>query len=104
MTKKEIIDAGLKLLRYGETERDTDNPMESFIKGAEFMDNHWKEKTRWIPVEEKLPPRGDETRQVFVKNVNKYKLNWMIVSCFDDDYPYDIEVIKREFTHWKELE
>ena len=64
----------------------------------------WQEKTRWIPVDEKLPPRGSETRQVFVKNENKHSLNWMIVSCFDEDYFDDIEFIKREFTHWKEIE
>lgn len=75
-----------------------------FIKGFELSDKHWQEKTRWIPIEERLPPRGTETRQVFVKNKNKHHLNWMIVSCFDDDYLDDIEFIKGEFTHWKEID
>lgn len=75
-----------------------------FIKGFELSDKHWQEKTRWIPVDEKLPPRGDETRQIFVKNENKHSLSWMIVSCFDEDYFDDIEFIKRVFTHWKEID
>ena len=75
-----------------------------FIKGAEFANKHWQEKTRWIPVEERLPPRGTETRQVFVKNIRTYKLNWTIISCFDDFYLDDVEFITRNFTHWKEIE
>lgn len=76
----------------------------TFASGVEFSDKHWQEKTRWIPVEEILPPRGTETRQVFVKNRNKHHLNWTIVSRFDDAYIDDIEFIKGEFTHWKEIE
>lgn len=29
--------------------------MDNFKAGVEFSDKHWQEKTRWIPVEEKLP-------------------------------------------------
>lgn len=30
-------------------------PKEWFKAGAEFADKHWQEKTKWIPVEERLP-------------------------------------------------
>ena len=76
----------------------------AFKEGLESANKHWQEKTRWIPVDEKLPPRETETRQVFVKNKNRHSLNWMIVSCFDERYFDDIEFIRREFTHWREIE
>lgn len=41
-----------------------------YEEGIKFANKHWQEK-RWIPIDEKLPPRGDETRQVFVKNERK---------------------------------
>ena len=76
----------------------------AFKEGLESANKHWQEKTRWIPIAEKLPPRNTETRQVFVKNIRTYKLNWTIISCFDDFYLDDVEFITRNFTHWKEIE
>lgn len=77
---------------------------EGFLKGGIFVNEKWQEKTRWIPITEQLPPRTTETRQVFVKNANWNKTNWMIVSCYHDSYIADIEAIKASFTHWKEIE
>ena len=104
MTTEEIENLTNNLAEEYERFKD-ELTVKNYIKRViEITNLHWQEKTRWIPVEERLPPRGTKTRQVFVKNKNKHHLNWMIVSCFDDAYIDDIEFIKGEFTHWKEIE
>ena len=75
---------------------------DGFKAGAEFADKHWQEKTRWIPIEERLPLRQSRTRQIFCKN--KYIVSVVFISCGDKGYLNSIESLKREFTHWKEIE
>lgn len=42
-----------------------------FREGADFANKHWQEKTRWIPVEERLPKaitgNTNVSRQVLIK-------------------------------------
>lgn len=63
---------------------------------------YWQEKTRWIPVEEKLPLKQKRTRQILAKN--KWTVSIGFVSCTDEGYLNSLESLKREFTHWKEIE
>lgn len=74
----------------------------TFISSAKFVNKHWQEKTRWIPVEEKIPPRQSRTRQILGKN--KDIVNVVFVSCTDEGYLNSLEYLKREFTDWKEIE
>lgn len=77
-------------------------PKEWFKAGAEFADNHWQEKTRWIPVEEKLPLKQKKTRQILAKN--KHTISVVFIGCTEEGYLNSIESLKREFTDWKEIE
>ena len=79
-------------------------PKEWFKAGAEFADNHWQEKTRWIPIEEKLP----EARETPYFIVIKYKVaesdsdNIGAICIYDKT---DVDYILLEgITHWKEIE
>ena len=63
---------------------------------------YWQEKTRWIPVEEKLPLKQKRTRQILAKN--KHAVSVVFISCTDEGYLNSLESLKREFTHWKEIE
>ena len=74
---------------------------DGFKAGVEFSDKHWQEKTRWIPVEEKLPLRQSRTRQILGKN--KHAVSVVFISCTDEGYLNSLESLKREFTHWKEI-
>lgn len=74
----------------------------AFKTGAESVNKHWQEKTRWIPVEEKIPPRQSRTRQILAKN--KHTVSVVFISCTEEGYLNSIESLKREFTDWKEIE
>lgn len=102
MTTEEIINAAIELVDYGTGQHNADSPIECFKKGAEFMDKHWQEKTKWIPVNEKLPVRQSRTRQILGKD--KHTVSVVFISCADEGYLNSLESLKREFTHWKEIE
>lgn len=74
----------------------------AFKEGLESANKHWQEKTRWTPVEEKLPLKQKRTRQILAKN--KWTVSIGFVSCTDEGYLNSLESLKREFTHWKEIE
>ena len=74
----------------------------AFKEGLESANIHWQEKTRWIPVEERLPVRQSRTRQILGKN--KHTVSVVFISCADEGYLNSLESLKREFTHWKEIE
>lgn len=70
-----------------------------FRNGAEFADKHWQEKTRWIPVEERLPVFGGERRTILVKTgENLYAFLWIIQELSLSDFEC------QQYTHWKEIE
>lgn len=75
-----------------------------FKAGGEFVNKHWQEKTRWIPIEEKLP----EARETPYFIVIKYKVaesdsdNIGAICIYDKT---DVDYILLEgITHWKEIE
>lgn len=96
-----------------------------FKAGAEFADKHWQEKTRWIPVEERLPKYGVD---VLVKRPNKYSGNVDILlsrlhksqkegreygrgdgmgnypKTFKDYWSLPSIALLGDITHWKEIE
>ena len=74
----------------------------TFASGVEFSDKHWQEKTRWIPVEERLPVKPSRTRQILGKD--KHTVWVVFISCSDEGYLNSLESLKREFTHWKEID
>ena len=59
----------------------------------------WQEKTRWIPVEERLPEIKAHPYQILVKNES---INTMYIAS-----QHDIDLLKDKclgFTHWKEID
>lgn len=68
MTKEEMINAAIELVDYGTSQHNADSPIECFKKGAEFMDKHWQEKTRWKSLETEPPTIFGERVQVILKN------------------------------------
>lgn len=74
----------------------------AFKEGLEFANKYWQEKTRWIPVEERLPVRQSRTRQILGKD--KHTVSVVFISCTDEGYLNSLESLKREFTDWKEIE
>ena len=75
-----------------------------FRNGIDFANKHWQEKTRWIPVEERLP----EARETPYFIAIKYKVaesdsdNIGAICIYDKT---DVDYILLEgITHWKEIE
>jgi hypothetical protein len=52
-----IVNAAVE---YASQLRVTDSEHAAFIAGAEYADARWREKTRWVPVEERLPSTSSE--------------------------------------------
>ena len=76
----------------------------AFKEGLESANKYWQEKTRWIPIEEKLP----EVRETPYFIVIKYKVaesdsdNIGAICIYDKT---DVDYILLEgITHWKEIE
>lgn len=103
MTKEEIINAAIELVDYGTGQHNADSPIECFKKGAEFMDKHWQEKTRWIPVEKKLPEVRDTPYCIAVKwedfEHQEERVGTMYI--YTDE---DIGYISLTCKYWKEIE
>lgn len=104
MTKEEIINAAIELVDYGTGQHNADSPIECFKKGAEFMDNHWQEKTRWIPVEEKLPEARETPYFIAIKyKVAESDSDNIGAICIYDKTDVDY-ILLEDITHWKEIE
>ena len=97
MIKEEIINAAIELVDYGTGQHNADSPIECFKKGAEFMHKHWQEKTRWIPVEERLPVFAGNRRTILVKTENNlYTFLWVMQEVSLSDFEY--------YKYWKEID
>ena len=102
MTTEEIINAAIELVDYGTGQHNADSPIECFKKGAEFMDKHWQEKTRWIPVEERLPEVKKEPYCVLIKWEEANDENIDIVYIFGQREIDYMSLVKCKY--WKEIE
>ena len=70
-----------------------------FIEGAKFVNKHWQEKTKWIPVEERLPVFEVKRRTILVKTGDDlYSFLWIIQEVSLSDFEC------QGYTHWKEIE
>lgn len=98
---------------------------EDLVKFGQIINDHWQEKTRWIPVEERLPKYGVD---VLVKRPNKYSGNVDILlsrlhqakkegqeygrgdgigsypKTFKDYWSLPSIALLGDITHWKEIE
>ena len=71
----------------------------AFKEGLESANKHWQEKTRWIPVEERLPEIKVCPYQILVKNES---ISTMYIAS-----QHDIDLLRDDclgFNHWKEIE
>jgi len=99
--------------------------LNDFKAGVDFTNKYWQEKTRWIPIEEKLPKYGVA---VLVKRPNKYSGNVDILlsrlhqaekegqeygrgdgignypKTFKDYWSLPSIALLGDITHWKEIE
>ena len=69
----------------------------AFKKGAQFVNNNWLEKTRWIPVEERLP---DRDKHVLWKTQG----NGYFVMKLGKDTNFEWFKTHAKVTHWREIE
>lgn len=71
----------------------------AFKEGLDFANKHWQEKTRWIPVEERLPVFEGKRRTILVKTGDDlYSFLWIIQEVSLSDFEC------QGYTHWKEIE
>ena len=75
----------------------------AFKTGAEFADKHWQEKTRWIPVEERLPEVRDTPYCIAIK-WEDFKYQEERVGSMYIYTEEDIDYISVVFKYWKEIE
>lgn len=74
--------------------------LNDFKAGVDFTNKYWQEKTRWIPVEEKLPDIRENEYPIYAKN--EREKNDYAILVIDDQL--SLEYLKKAFTHWKEIE
>lgn len=74
-----------------------------YKEGIEFANKHWQEKTRWIPVEKKLPEVRDTPYCIAVKwedfEHQEERVGTMYI--YTDE---DIGYISLTCKYWKEIE
>lgn len=72
---------------------------EDLSKFGQIVNKHWQEKTRWIPIEERLPVFGGKRRTILVKTGDDlYSFLWIIQEVSLSDFEC------QGYTHWKEIE
>ena len=116
MTTEEIEKA---IERFTEERRhkSTDYPPKEWFKaGAEFADKHWQEKTRWVPVEERLPKplpfedvgeiaNGD---LLLVKHIGYGSIEFGVLREANNVKYWELpdcgNLEINEISHWKEIE
>lgn len=78
-------------------------PKEWFIAGVAFANNHWQEKTRWIPITERLPKNQNI---VLLKTENDCFLTGYLHGKKSGFIVYGMEAYESigEVTHWREIE
>ena len=73
-----------------------------FIEGAEFVNKHWQEKTRWkslLTNPPKLPSNPSEEKQVLIKHAKGgYDVKFLVKQSSIDYW------LKEGFVFWKEIE
>ena len=70
-----------------------------YEEGCKFANKHWQEKTKWIPVEERLPAFEGKRRTILVKTGDDlYSFLWIIQEVSLSDFEC------QGYTHWKEIE
>lgn len=89
---------------------------DDFKAGAEFANKHWQEKTRWIPVEEKLPiplpfedvgeiANGD---LLLLKHIGYGSIEFGVLRELNNKKYFELPDCGNceinEISHWKEIE
>lgn len=71
----------------------------AFKEGLESANKYWQERTRWTPIEEKLPVFEGKRRTILVKTGDDlYSFLWIIQEVSLSDFEC------QGYTHWKEIE
>ena len=69
---------------------------DAFNNGANFANQIWEEKTRWIPVGERLPEIREVQYPIAAKyNEDSYAIFWIFKDC--------MPLSETMATHWKEI-
>lgn len=75
-----------------------------FTQGVAACDKYWQEKTRWIPIKEKLPEVREKPYYICIKLYND---SFGFLSCRDTvliKKTEDIDWVKNNTTFWKEID
>lgn len=76
----------------------------AFKTGAESVNKHWQEKTRWIPVEERLPEARETPYFIAIKyKVAESDSDNIGAICIYDKTDVDY-ILLEQITHWREIE
>jgi superfamily II RNA helicase len=77
----------------------------AFKEGLESANKHWQEKTRWIPVEERLPKAITRNTNVSRQVLIKLKDSGYRVMQYDHlAKRFFPQYVNEVITHWKEIE
>ena len=73
-----------------------------FRAGAEWMNQQWQEKVRWIPVEEKLP---EYYHVVLLKTESYTFMGWRASNGEESFYTIYCSdtIMHQKVTHWREI-
>lgn len=75
----------------------------AFKEGLEFANKHWQEKTRWIPIKERLPEVRDTPYCIAIKwedfEYQEERVGSMYIYTEED-----IDYISVACKNWKEIE
>ena len=75
-----------------------------FKAGGEFVNKHWQEKTRWIPVDERLPEVRETPYCIAIKYESVASKEEMIGALYVYDQSDVNYILLEDITHWKEIE
>ena len=93
-------DSYIELISAGKASEEMKGVLKSaFASGSHMANEYWQEKTRWIPVEERLPAFEGKRRTILVKTGDDlYSFLWIIQEVSLSDFEC------QGYTHWKEIE
>lgn len=98
MTKEEIKEAAKKVARNTYYTYISEYGEKIFIKGVEFANKHWQEKTRWINPREQRPEIKKTPYHVLYKRYDG------MIGVHRIMVDYDIAFLLINCVGWKEIE
>ena len=77
---------------------------DAFIKGANLANKHWEEKTRWIPVTERLPERITQNTTISRQVITKIENMGYRIKQYDLTLGWVPIYVNEKVISWREIE